>query len=53
MEEYIYAQLNDNNFCVCVSYLNGEIDAPNVIRLVDDSVDVLGAKYENGEFVFE
>jgi len=51
MEEFIYAQLNENNICVCVSYLSGEVDAANVVRLEDDSVDVLGMTYENGEFV--
>ena len=46
----IYAQLNEENICVGVSDLSGEVEADNMILLESFDVDILGKKYNNGEW---
>lgn len=43
----IYAQLNDDNICVAISNLPGEINQPNMI-LVTDNADHLNQRYNDG-----
>ena len=46
----IYAQLNDENICVGVSDLSGKVEADNMILLESFDIDILGKKYNNGEW---
>ena len=46
----IYAQLNEENICIGVSDLSGEVEADNMILLESFDVDILGKKYNNGEW---
>ena len=46
----IYAQLNDENICVGVSDLSGKVEADNMIPLESFDVNILGKKYNNGEW---
>ncbi|SNT18548.1 hypothetical protein SAMN05446037_104911 [Anaerovirgula multivorans] len=47
---YIYAELDDNNVCIAVSMLAGEVVADNMIHLDAYDTDLLSKKYENGEW---
>lgn len=42
-----YAQLDENNICVCQSVLSGNVDLPNMI-ILDSDINVLGKRYNNG-----
>jgi len=48
-----YAQLNENNICVGVSQLSGEVNAPNMIPIPSLNTDYLWRKYENGSWSAE
>lgn len=48
-----YAQLNENNICIGVSMLSGEVDAPNMVRIDNLDTDYLWRKYENGQWSTE
>lgn len=51
---YLYAQLDENNICVGLSQLSGEVIKPNMIRLNEDefiNTDLLGKHYINGEWL--
>ena len=48
---YIYAQLNENNICVGVSQLTGEVIASNMILLEEYDTSIGGKKYEDGKWI--
>lgn len=50
MSMFYYAQLNDDNVCIGVSSLSGEVDVDNMIRIDSNSEDYFYRKYENGEW---
>lgn len=43
-----YAQLNENNICIGVSQLSGEVISPDMILLQSYDAPLLGKKYNNG-----
>lgn len=43
-----YAQINEENICIAVSQLYGEVQQENLIALSSFDSSVLGMKYENG-----
>ncbi len=43
-----YAQLNEENICICVSQLSGEIIHPKVIAIPAMDVSLVGKKYNDG-----
>lgn len=47
MAARIYAQLNDENICFCVSQLAGEVANDRLIPLGRLDEDVLGKRYED------
>ncbi|RKD22462.1 hypothetical protein SAMN02745883_00683 [Caminicella sporogenes DSM 14501] len=51
MNKYYYAQLNNENICIGVSELSGEINSSNLIKIERFDTSLLGKKYENGEFI--
>ena len=46
-----YAQLNENNICVGVSQLSGEVKAENMIEIEAYDALLLGKKYDSGAWV--
>jgi hypothetical protein len=50
---YIYAQLNENNVCVGISQLSGEVTADNMVRVDTFDQDKLWRKYENSAWSAE
>lgn len=46
---YRYAQIDENNICVAVSQLSGEVNAGNLIPISWENP--LGMRYENGTWV--
>lgn len=50
---YFYAQLNENNICIGVSQLSGEVDAPNMVRIPSFDPDYIWRKYEDGQWTEE
>ena len=48
---YIYAQLNQDNICVGLSQLSGEVKADNMVLLEDYDISIAGKKYEDGIWV--
>ena len=49
----IYAQLNENNICVGISQLNGEVNAENMVEIGSFDESYVWKKYENGEWLKE
>lgn len=45
---YAYAQINEDNICIAVSQLSGLVDLPNMIKLSNYDLSILGRKYNNG-----
>lgn len=45
-----YAQLNENNICIGVSMLSGEVDYPNMIEIPAVDEDYLNRKYEDDKW---
>ena len=45
---YCYAQLNEENICVGVSQLSGEVIADNMIPLEFYDSSLIGKRYQNG-----
>ncbi len=43
----IYAQLNEENICVGVSELSGEVEGDNMVLLDNYDISLLGKKYNN------
>jgi hypothetical protein len=46
--EYIYAQLNNENICIGLSQLSGEVSSENLIKLESYDASLLGKKYHDG-----
>ena len=49
--DYLYAQLDENNVCVGLSQLSGEVLRSNMIHLTEDEFingNLLGKRYLNG-----
>jgi 1-aminocyclopropane-1-carboxylate deaminase/D-cysteine desulfhydrase-like pyridoxal-dependent ACC family enzyme len=45
---FYYAQLNENNICVGISSLKGEVHTENMVRIQEYSEDYFWRKHENG-----
>lgn len=45
-----YAQLNENNICIGISQLSGEVIQKNLIEITSNDSDYLWKKYENGNW---
>ncbi|MDD3267233.1 MAG: hypothetical protein PHC75_08675 [Burkholderiales bacterium] len=45
---FFYVELNENNICIGVSQLAGEVEAGNMILLDSYDLSLLGKKYNNG-----
>ncbi|WMI81609.1 hypothetical protein [Anaerotignum sp. MB30-C6] len=45
---YCYAQLDENNICICVSQLSGEVNLKDMILLESLDYTLLGKKYSDG-----
>lgn len=45
-----YAQIDENNICIVVSNLSGEVIADNLIQLETYDISILGKRYNNGEW---
>ena len=43
-----YAQVNEENICIAVSRLSGEVAGANLIALSSFDSSLIGKKYENG-----
>lgn len=43
-----YAQLNEENICIGISQLSGEVHSPRMILLENQEVSLLGKKYNKG-----
>lgn len=50
-QSYYYAQIDENNICVGVSDLSGEVNTDNMIRLDTYDLAVMGKKYEDGTWL--
>ena len=53
---YIYAQLAEDNVCIGVSQLAGEVSAPHMVRLTEEELVLgnwLGRKYVDGAWEAE
>lgn len=47
---YCYAQLDENDICIAISDLSGEIFYDNMIKIEKMDDNLLGKKYKNGIF---
>lgn len=47
----IYAQLDNNNVCIGISQLSGEVQVENMLQIENYDVTILGKKYENGKWI--
>lgn len=45
---YLYAQLNENNVCIGLSQLSGEVIDSKLVEIASADSDYLWKKYENG-----
>ena len=45
--DYLYAQLDENNICMGISQLSGEVTAANMIRLTEPefTIELIGCEY--------
>lgn len=50
---YFYAQLEENNICIGISQLSGEVTADNMIQIDTFDQDKLWRKYENNTWSTE
>lgn len=50
---FCYAQLNENNICIGVSRLSGEINDPKMIPIPLPDPDYIWRKCENGQWSTE
>ncbi len=48
-----YAQLDENNICMGISRLSGEVNQPNMVRIDEFNENYVWRKYENGEWSAE
>lgn len=47
----IYAQLDNNNVCIGISQLSGEVQMENMLQIKSYDVTILGKKYEDGKWI--
>lgn len=47
----IYAQLDNNNICIGISQLSGEVQSENMLQIEHYDTTLLGKKYENGKWI--
>ncbi len=45
-----YAQLNEENICIGISELSGEVEGDNMILLDNYDISLLGKKYNDGSW---
>ena len=45
---FYYAQINENNICIGVSQLSGEVNLPSMVFLDTYDSSLLGKQYNNG-----
>lgn len=45
---FYYAQIDENNICIGVSQLSGEVNLPSMILLDIQDASLLGRRYNNG-----
>lgn len=45
-----YAQLDENNICIGVSQLSGEVKSDNLIQIASYDTSILGKKYVDGKW---
>ena len=45
-----YAQLNENNICIGISSLKGEVKAAHMIQIPEYNTDYIWRKYKNGQW---
>ena len=48
---FIYAQLNEENICIGISQLSGEMNVSNMVLLEEYDASIAGKKYEDGIWV--
>lgn len=48
---FIYAQLNEENICIGISQLSGEMNASNMVLLEEYDASIVGKKYEYGKWL--
>ena len=46
-----YAQLDEENICMAVSRLSGEVEAENLIEIPSFDTSIIGKKYADGTWV--
>lgn len=47
---HIYAQLDENNVCIGVSSLSGEVNDASIVEMDTYTLDVIGKRYVDGEW---
>lgn len=47
----IYAQLNEENICVGISQLSGEVQSKNMLKIESYDITILGKKYEDDNWI--
>lgn len=50
---YFYAQLDENNICIGISQLSGQVEASNMVPIDNLDIDKIWRKYENGQWSAE
>jgi len=50
---YFYAQLDENNICIGISQLSGQVEASNMVPIDNLDIDKIWRKYENGQWSVE
>lgn len=51
MQEFYYAQIDENHVCFGISSLSGEVNSDNMIRLQEYDISLLGKKYKDGKWI--
>ena len=52
MNQFLYAQLDQDDVCIGISQLSGEVTKPNMIPLAEAeySMDLIGRAYKDGSW---
>jgi hypothetical protein len=48
---FYYAQIDENNICIGISMLSGEVNAENMISIENYNIDYLGKIYQDGQWI--
>lgn len=49
---FIYAQLDEENICIGISYLSGPVTADNVVRIDEETASIcMGWRYDDGNWI--